>query len=112
MGLTSVSPWTPENIPEYATPTLKFHIEHITIPFLSIEYPRHLKNSRSFHLWVMNILPDDETGCWHWMGYTDKDGYGKFHYHDNGRKVDWRAHRYGYEVLIGSIPDGLVIDHL
>ncbi len=101
-----------QEIPKYFQPSLKFNVENVTIPFLSFEYPKHLKNSRSFYLWVMSILPDEKTGCWHWMGYTDKDGYGKFHYRDNGSKIDWRAHRYGYEILRESIPSGLVTDHL
>jgi len=106
------SPWVSAEIPKYATPTLKFRVEHITIPFLSLEYPQHLQNSRLFHLWVTNICPDEETGCWHWMGYTDKDGYGKCCYKVNGGRIDARAHKFGYEKLIGSVPDGLVLDHL
>ena len=45
--------------------------------------------------------------CWLWTGYIDKKGYGIF-------KLDKpkRAHRVSYELFVGPIPDGLVIDHL
>jgi hypothetical protein len=47
-------------------------------------------------------------GCWLWTRGTDDDGYGIF-----GTKL-WqaKAHRWSYELLVGPIPQGLVIDHL
>lgn len=51
----------------------------------------------------------DRTGeCWLWTGRGDAGGYGRVHY--DGR--DGYAHRLAYELLVGAIPDGLVIDHL
>jgi hypothetical protein len=45
--------------------------------------------------------------CWNWTG--DKVfGYGRM----NIKRKTVRAHRFGYELLVGPIPDGLVIDHL
>lgn len=49
--------------------------------------------------------PDD---CWLWLGPIDRDGYGKawrLHLHLG-------AHRIAYELMVGPIPPGLVIDHL
>jgi hypothetical protein len=47
--------------------------------------------------------------CWLWTASTDGRGrYGSFGVH--GRLV--RAHRFAYELLVGPIPDGLVLDHL
>ncbi len=46
--------------------------------------------------------------CWLWTAYTDKDGYGMFWL----GKTFVRAHRFGYELAKGPIPDGLVLDHL
>lgn len=46
--------------------------------------------------------------CWHWIAGISTTGYG--HFWLNGRTVV--AHRYAYEVCVGPIPDGLVLDHL
>ena len=49
---------------------------------------------------------DDE--CWLWQGKVDRDGYGIIV--DRGRSL--RAHRVMYELKVGPIPTGLVLDHL
>lgn len=54
------------------------------------------------------VRRDDETGCWPWMGFIQSNGYGKVYF---DRKVRL-AHRVVYELLVGPIPDGLVLDHL
>lgn len=57
------------------------------------------------------IRTDD---CWEWSGaHFQQNGYALF----NTKAADgvWRpttAHRVSYELYIGAIPDGLVIDHL
>lgn len=51
----------------------------------------------------------DKTGeCWLWAAGRDKDGYGIF----SIARRSLRAHRVAYELLVGPIPQGLVIDHL
>lgn len=51
----------------------------------------------------------EATGfCWLWTGYVRRTGYGAVGF--EGRK--WLVHRLAYEILVGPIPDGLVIDHL
>lgn len=46
--------------------------------------------------------------CIEWMKHKTQDGYGRaFH---NGKPK--YTHRIAYEMVIGSIPDGLQIDHL
>lgn len=59
----------------------------------------------------VDVRGDDE--CWPWTGQLDYDGYGKLGiYNKDTGKYKWhRAHRYSYELLIGQIPDDLVIDH-
>lgn len=57
---------------------------------------------------VSNIFLSPGGGCWNWMRHVDEDGYGRV-------KSKWKlrsAHRTIYELLIGKIPDGLVLDHL
>ena len=46
--------------------------------------------------------------CWNWTRALDRDGYGRFRL--NGSYV--RVHRLSYELLVGPIPENLVIDHL
>lgn len=49
-----------------------------------------------------------ESGCWEWVGYVERDGYGRY-------KVDGvprPAHRLLYEMLVGPVPAELHLDHL
>lgn len=48
-------------------------------------------------------------GCWLWIGSRSSAGYGTFNRGD--RAYDY-AHRLAYELLVGPIPAGLVLDHL
>lgn len=48
------------------------------------------------------------SGCIEWTGSRDKLGYG--HMAFNGRPA--LVHRVNYELFVGPIPDGLVLDHL
>lgn len=49
--------------------------------------------------------------CWVWNACRDRHGYGMFGV--GGRAGgNARAHRVSYELSVGPIPDGLVIDHL
>lgn len=62
-----------------------------------------------------NVPDITSTGCWEWAGARFvSTGYGMLNVRSS---VDgkWRpttAHRVAYELLVGDIPDGLVIDHL
>lgn len=51
----------------------------------------------------------DAEGCWLWTAGTNY-GYGQFNDGVTLRPV--KAHRFAWELLRGSIPEGLVIDHL
>lgn len=51
---------------------------------------------------------DDE--CWPWIASLTGAGYAQF-YIEPGRKSGL-GHRYAYELLVGPIPAGLVLDHL
>lgn len=55
------------------------------------------------------LTRDEVTGCWDWAGAVDAAGYGVFRFRGSGA---YYAHRASYEIHVGSIPDGLVIDHL
>lgn len=49
-----------------------------------------------------------DSGCWQWTASISVDGYGRTTV--NRRTAG--AHRACYEILVGSIPVHLVIDHL
>ena len=53
----------------------------------------------------VDIARDDE--CWHWKASRGGD-YGQF----NIEGKPMKAHRVAYELSVGRIPDGLVLDHL
>lgn len=46
-------------------------------------------------------------GCWLWTAGRDSGGYGNFYL--NGREA--KAHRVSYELSVGPIPPGMLIDH-
>jgi len=48
-----------------------------------------------------------ESGCWVWMAYVDKDGYGIFRF--NGKMQ--RAHRVSYALHIKQPPEDLLVCH-
>lgn len=51
---------------------------------------------------------DAESGCWIWEGALHVHGYGKI-FVDGVLKA---AHRIGWEIYRGAIPEGRVLDHL
>lgn len=52
--------------------------------------------------------PIPGSGCWAWLGRVNHGGYGQMIV---GRAAKL-AHRVAYEMFIGPIPDGMVLDHL
>ena len=49
--------------------------------------------------------------CWVWIGWRDRNGYGKIRDRTGGKFRDLFAHRVSWEVLYGPIPDGLCVLH-
>ena len=60
---------------------------------------------------ILNKFLLDESGCWLWAAGS-QFGYGITHLKENGRWKQKKAHRVFYELFVGSIPEGLTIDHL
>jgi hypothetical protein len=58
-------------------------------------------------LWE-NVSPEPNSGCWLWCGKITTNGYGRLR--RGGR--DTPAHRVAYELIHGSVPVGLELDHL
>jgi hypothetical protein len=49
----------------------------------------------------------EKDGCWGWSGTVSPDGYSHFSY--GGQQT--YAHRAAYEIHVGPIPEGMLIDH-
>lgn len=47
-------------------------------------------------------------GCWNWTAST-RGGYGRFTAHRGGKTH--LAHRFAYELVVGPIPEGKLLDH-
>lgn len=71
--------------------------------------PLIIKNNRGKTPYQRFIEKVDHTenGCWQWTGTITRKGYGLFH---DEKMV--AAHRWAYLHFVGSIPDGLQVDHL
>ena len=54
------------------------------------------------------FIPVTESGCWLWMKSCNQYGYGCFRAY--GRCM--APHRFAYHYYVGSIPSGLVVDHI
>lgn len=57
---------------------------------------------------MRRVEKDAASGCWLWQGTVHDTGYGYMSVGCQNRRV----HRIAYELLVGSIPAGLTIDHL
>jgi hypothetical protein len=58
--------------------------------------------------WAKVDRSDDPDVCWTWTGGINPGtGYGRFspNYHEK------LAHRWAYELLVGPIPPGVMLDH-
>lgn len=51
-------------------------------------------------------------GCWEWTGSKQRQGYGRLGRTEGGKYTELMAHRIAFELYVGPIPEGLVIDHL
>lgn len=57
-----------------------------------------------------NHIPEPNSGCWLWLGNTTTRDYGTIW--DNNKQRKEKAHRVAFELHVGRVPSGLVIDHL
>lgn len=67
----------------------------------------HPKTTLEQYLTERTDCSGGPDACWPWTGTIEKDGYGQ----TKRSKQSSRAHRLVYELFVGPIPDGLVIDH-
>ena len=57
---------------------------------------------------MQSVSPEPNSGCWLWMGYVTKGGYGRTKV---ASQITY-AHRAVFEAIKGPIPEGLHLDHL
>lgn len=56
-----------------------------------------------------NVGPIDNSDCWIWIGHKDgRSGYGSM----RAGTDRIYAHRLAYQIYVGNIPKGKVIDHI
>jgi len=93
----------------YATPRgLIVHLkrtENISINDYMIQYPDIKDQINSYYkIFLKNKYNiDDETKCWNWLGYLDRDGYGRF--------KNILAHRVFYDMYVGITFENSLICH-
>lgn len=68
--------------------------------------------SVSERFWLNVIMPTDRAACWEWCGSKTKKGYSYMTAPREEGAKQLPAHRVSYELNVGPIPHGLVIDHL
>ena len=56
-----------------------------------------------------NSIPEPNSGCWLWTGYTQDDGYGLVRHGTRGPGI--RAHRLSLQIATGQSGDGLLACH-
>jgi len=65
------------------------------------------RSSKTYARFYARHIPEPNSGCWLWLGFLDKDGYGFIRY--KGKNT--RAHRYSYLAHKGEIPENNVVCH-
>lgn len=58
---------------------------------------------------ILRNVKFDDSGCWLWTGWLDKDGYAYSQIPNTRKKA--RTHRQVYQRLVGAIPDEMVLHH-
>lgn len=58
------------------------------------------------------VQPCPMTGCWIWIGAASWRGYGNITLRGDGIRTTRSAYRTAHLALVGSVPEGLEIDHL
>ena len=69
--------------------------------------------SWAYRFWRRVLVGEDDE-CWPWLGKIRR-GYGqvktRHHSPDDPHESYIQAHRMAYYLVLGDIPDGLVLDH-
>lgn len=76
-------------------------------------YTCHGKYSRKdIKRFLSHIKINKKTGCWEWIGYVDKRGYGNLTIMKNGKQNRYYIHRIAWELFHNRfIPDEMCVCH-
>lgn len=76
-----------------------------------IGYPKRTRGTLSIKERFDKYIFYSPDGCWYWIGYVCKDGYGRMNIIQNERNFPVKAHRLAYQIYKGEIPDGMYVLH-
>lgn len=79
------------------------------LPEMPAEGAQRYTLQRSVRRFWEKVERREPHECWPWTGEIDGLGYGRFRGAAGGG--DRIAHRTGYRLAVGPIPDGMEIDH-
>jgi len=65
-------------------------------------------STADFLRFISKVKLNKDDGCWEWMGWRDRGGYGRFKYHNSSLYV----HRFSSLLFRGPIPDGYDVHHV
>lgn len=103
---TAAEPATDALVPE---PPSDDEREEDELPLLRGKHVPRQSLEEAFEDRVIRGAGDE---CWGWRGNFQTNGYARLNRRENGHTLTVLAHRLSYELNIGPIPDGLVLDHL
>lgn len=63
--------------------------------------------AKTMALFREKYIVDPITGCWNWIAFKDKDGYGYVRHRYKG----YRAHRFSYYIATGRLDAKKLIHH-
>lgn len=72
---------------------------------------RVYENTVEGRFWAKVRYEPEALRCWEWTGARRPEGHGVFRV-NYGANKNIPAHMYSYELLIGLVPEKLVLDHL
>lgn len=75
-------------------------------------FPVSRRSNIELYFWSLVKIPATPDSCWNWTGPLDGSGYGRAVARQLSPTNTKMAHRWVYEQRVGTIPDGMVIDHL
>ena len=77
--------------------------------FCSVSCANKSSPQEHIHLRFWRMVEMQESGCLHWMGSTDGNGYGQI---SQGRgRSPAKAHRISWELRNGAIPERMNVCH-